>query len=96
MADAGAIIVACGHPEVSERWYAIDTAIAMEHLILAAHELGLGTCWIGAFNESRIKQLLGIPSNVRVVALTPVGYPDESPPPRPRKTLDEVVHWEKW
>ncbi len=75
-----AVIVACGNPEQSgfrneQRYYLVDVAIAMEHLILAATALGLGTCWIGGFDEEKVKSLLNIPENYRVVAMTALGYP---------------------
>ncbi len=76
--------------------YPVDLAIALDHLILAATNEGLGTCWIGSFNEEKVKRVLGIPEDVRVVALTPLGYPAESPPPRPRKPLSEIVFYNRW
>jgi len=82
MADAPVIAVACGLPQQAYKHMAghtnsveIDVAIALDHLALAAVEEGLGTCWIGAFDDSRIRQLLGIPQAAKVVALTPLGYP---------------------
>ncbi len=96
IADAGAIIVAVSDPTASPRWHDKDVMIAMEHLILAATELGYGTCWIGAFNEEELKRILGIPAQYRIVALTPVGVPAESPPPRPRKALGEIVFEDRW
>ncbi|MDZ7263776.1 MAG: nitroreductase family protein [candidate division KSB1 bacterium] len=77
-----ALVVACGDPAHSgfrndQAYYLVDVAIAMEHLVLAAAALGLGTCWIGAFDESKVKSLLNIPPTYRVVALTPLGYPAE-------------------
>lgn len=74
-----AIIVACGNPEQSgfrnaQHYYLVDVAIAMEHLILAATALGLGTCWIGGFEEEKVRKLLSIPDNYRVVAMTALGY----------------------
>jgi len=73
------IIVACGDPKKSGinhgiEYFTVDVAIAMEHLILAATDLGLGTCWIGGFNEKKVKETLRIPNRIRVVALTPLGY----------------------
>jgi len=56
----------------------------------------LGTCWIGAFDESVAKKALGVPDNIRVVATTPLGYPDQSPDPRPRKVLDDIVCYNKF
>ena len=84
-------IMPCGEPS-----YPVDTAIAVDHITLAAVEQGLGTCWIGAFKQDEVKKLLGIPENVRVVALLPLGYPDGIPDPRPRKNLDEIVNYETW
>ena len=96
IADAGAIVVAVSDPGASPRWHEKDVMIAMEHLILEATELGYGTCWIGAFDEKRVKEILGIPEQYRVIALTPIGVPAESPPPRPRKPLEEIVFEDKW
>jgi nitroreductase len=76
--------------------FAVDLAIAMEHMILAAANEGLGTCWIGAFVEKDVKKILGIPDNVRVVALTPVGYPAEVPKDRGRKLLKDIVSYDKY
>lgn len=83
MGSEFAIIVACGDPKHSgsrnnQPYYMVDVAIAMEHLILAATDLGLGTCWIGGFEETKVKELLAIPSEIRVVAMTTLGYPAES------------------
>ncbi len=76
--------------------YPIDTAIAVDHMTLQAVEEGLGTCWIGAFDEENVKELLNIPHDIRVVALLPLGYPSTIPKPTPRKSLNEIVMWEKW
>ncbi len=84
-------IMACGHPS-----HLIDAAIAIDHMALAARDLGLGTCWIGAFNQEAVKGILGIPGSVAVVQLLPLGYPTSWPDPRPRKSLDEVVAYDGW
>ena len=77
--------------------YPIDVAIAMDHLTLAATALGLGTCWIGSFDETLVKELLGIPAEVRVVQLMPLGYPvDPSPVEKQRLAMSEIVHRERW
>lgn len=101
-AEAPAIIVGCAYPELSgsrfnQQYYMLDMGIAMEHLILAAAEQGLGSCWIGGqFDEEAVKQTLGIPEGVRVVAMTPLGYPDETPGPKGRKDLKEIASHDKW
>jgi nitroreductase len=94
--DASAVIVATGDPDVSARWYEKDPMIALEHIVLAATALGYGTCWIGAFDEDALKHLLKIPANVKVIALLPIGIPDETPAPRPRKDFSEIFFKEEW
>ena len=84
-------VMKCGQPA-----YPIDTAIAVDHMTIQAVEEGLGTCWIGAFDEKKVKEILNIPENVRVVALLPLGYPSEISDARPRKSLAEIVMWERW
>ena len=89
MADADVILCGCALEDIA--WgrmggymssFAVDLTIAMDHMILAATNEGLGTCWIGAFDEKAAKEVLGVPDNVRIVALTPVGYPAEEPKDR--------------
>ncbi|MFH0749012.1 MAG: nitroreductase family protein [Candidatus Bathyarchaeota archaeon] len=71
--------------------------ISMEHLMLTAAEQGLGTCWIGGgFDEMVVKEALGIPQEIRVVAITPLGFPDEVTEPKPRKTLEEMMSKNQW
>ena len=78
-------------------YYQIDLGIAMEHMVLKATELGLGTCWIGWFDESTLKKILKIPNRIKVSALLAVGYPkDESSRKRKRKPLEKIVFSEKW
>jgi len=76
--------------------FAVDGAIALQHMILAATAEGLGTCWIGAFYEDKVKEVLEIPDFYRVVGLTPLGYPAGSGKNRVRKLLSEIVFQEKW
>jgi nitroreductase len=78
-------------------YYRIDLGIAMEHMVLKATELGLGTCWIGWFRENKVKEILGIPERVRVSALLAVGYArDEPPRKRSRKPLHKILFSERW
>ena len=101
IAQAPVVLVACaktdGHRmSCGELCYPIDVAISLEHVALKAVEEGLGTCWIGAFNQPAVKKLLGIPEAVRVVELMPLGYPAFEPSARPRLGLDEIAMYEKW
>ena len=65
-------------------------------MMTMATSLGLGTCWIGAFDELKVKEILGIPENIEVIALMTLGYPDEKAEVPPRVELEKVVHWESW
>ena len=101
-AEAPIVIVGIADPKLSgtradKHYYLLDMGIVMEHMMLAAAELGLGTCWIGGqFNEDTVRETLKIPSQYRVVALTPLGYPDEEPSPKTRKAIEEIVTHETW
>lgn len=107
LAESPVVIVACGNKKASPRWYVIDTAIALEHLVLAATALGLGTCWIGMFNQEDIREMLRITEDFEVVALAALGYPHEKVDlpakilhaVRPRKNLEDLasieIHGEK-
>jgi nitroreductase len=77
-------------------WYMYDVALAMQNLTLAAHALGLGTVHIGAFDAIKVAEILGVPEGYAVVAMTPLGYPDEEPNPRPRKEMAEIVFYNKF
>lgn len=76
--------------------WAVDLSIALEHLMLAATVEGLGTCWIGSFNEAEVSALLQIPPEIKIVALTPLGYPARESPPRPRKPLSEIICYDRY
>ena len=101
IAMAPCLIVVCADPAESGiengiEYYIGDTAIAFEHLCLAAHALGLGTCWMGWYDEEKIKAALGIPEQIKIIGLTPLGYPDQQPKPRPRKDLAQIAFFENW
>ena len=101
-AEAPVIVVGCAHPGLSggnagQHYYMLDMGIAMEHMVLAAAEQSMGTCWIGGqFDEETVKEELGVPEDVRVVALLPLGYPAEAPDAKDRKPMDEIVSYDKW
>lgn len=74
----------------------VDATIAMDYMILAAHDLGLGTCWIAAFDPAPAREVLGLPDDVEAVAFTPLGYPADEQGPRKRKDLTDLVRYERW
>jgi nitroreductase len=84
-------VMACGQPTDT-----IDCSIAMSFILLQAQELGLGTCWLGRFNADRVKKICDIPEEVSVIAMTPLGYPAESPAARPRKAAEEVIRFDSF
>ena len=96
-AKAPLMIVGVADQEASPNWCSNDLGIAFEHIALAATNLGLGACWMGQTGrEELIRKLLDIPDKLRPVAVMPIGVPDETPPPKERKSLDDIVSWEKF
>lgn len=103
LGDPPVVIVGCGDRKASPKWYTVDVSIAMQNMVLAATSEGLGTCWIGSFDEGLVKKLLKIPERFSVVALLTVGYPREKLGPtvetaRPvrRKRLEDIVGFEEY
>jgi len=110
--QAPVLVVACADPKDSGShdgmdYYLVDVGISMQQLVLAATNLGFGTCWIGSFNEAKIKKVLEVPDPVKVVAMTPIGYSADREgtgskaaksfiTSAKRKPLEDMVHWEKW
>ena len=101
VAQAPAVIIGCA--VTSEHvmscglhCFPIDVAIAMSYMTLQAVEEDLGTCWIGAFNADKVRDLLGIPNDVIVVGMMPIGYPDAESPPKKRLDLSEIMMAERW
>ncbi|MFW6040835.1 MAG: nitroreductase family protein [Thermoplasmatota archaeon] len=88
ISDAGAFIV--GLTE-DEKWADIDLAIALDHLSLEAVELDLGTCWIGAFKEDKIKEIIDIPEGYEITICMTVGYPKKIPEKTVKKSIDELA-----
>lgn len=101
---APVVIIACA--DYSQSWKRnidgkdsaeIDIAIAVDHLTLQAAELGLGTCWVCNFDAERCAEYLNLPLYITPVALIPIGYPlDDTAPPKKRKEIEEIVHWENF
>mgnify|MGYP003879096239 CR=1 FL=1 len=101
VAEAPLVIVACATItdcvlESGQLAYPMDVAIAVDHMTLKAVEEGLGTCWVGSFNEEEVKKILRIPDNIRVVTLLTIGYPKYVPGQRKRKRMGEIIVYEKW
>jgi nitroreductase len=100
--QAPLVLCACGLPK--ENWVRrdgknyndVDVAIVMDHLILAAANEGLGTCWIGAFNPEKAREVFQLPADVEPIALTPLGYPNDQPSEKRRKPLNALVRYERW
>ena len=110
--DAPVIIVACADPSKSVRlnkqnYYLVDTTIAFQQMMLAAWNNGIGNCWLAAFNEQKVKEILDIPSKIRVVAMSPFGYPKEKisfydkalktfAGSKKRLDLNKIISYNKW
>ena len=77
-------------------WFMFDVALAMQNLVLAAYSLGLGTVHVGYFDAKKAAQILGLPEGIVCVEMTPLGYPDEEPAPRPRKELSELLFYDRY
>ena len=90
--DASMVIVGCANVKslLTGKWAIIDTTIALQNMVIAAWSLGVGSCWIGAFDEGKVKQLLKIPEKWKVVALVTFGYPAEQPKSIRKKTVEEL------
>jgi len=98
------VIAACGDERAAPKWHAIDVAIAVENMVLAATGEGLGTCWIGSFDENKVRDTLKIPKNLRVIVLLAVGYPRDKESltskvlyaVRKHKPLEKIVSLEEY
>jgi nitroreductase len=98
--QAPLVICACAIP--SESWvrrngksyYDVDVAIAIDHLTLAAADLGLGTCWVGAFNAEEARKVLKLPDDIEPIVFTPLGYPDDQPGDKVRKPIEELIRYD--
>ncbi len=99
---APVIIVAVGFPDRNwvradgKNYNDVDVAIVMDHLIMQAAELGLGTCWIADFDAHAVSEILDLPDDALPVALTPLGYPADSARPKKRGLLEDLVSWNRF
>ena len=101
--EASAVLVVCTDMRQSEMNYGSrgvnlysiqDAAAAIENILLAACALGLGACWVGAFNEEIVRLEFNIPEHIRPLAIVPVGHPSEKPLMPPKRFLEEIVYYE--
>jgi nitroreductase len=102
--SAPVLIVVCTEPEKTKRFYGRsgekysiqNGAAVVQNMLLAANAEGLGSCWVGAFEDEAIKRILGIPDNVLIQAIVPLGYADENVPMPLRFTLENTVYIDSW
>jgi nitroreductase len=103
--EAPVDLVFCANPLKSQQRYGerghdlyciLDTAASIQNVLLAAHAFGLGSCWVGAFNEEAVREAVMLTEDVRPITLVPLGYPAEQPDPTERLSLEEFVHAERY
>jgi nitroreductase len=98
--DAPVCIVALRNERRSPSYFAIDTTCAIQNLLLAAHWLGLGACWVAVYDprnpnyEKHVRAVLNIPPHLRVIAMIPIGYPDEKAAPKNLRQIKEILHYD--
>jgi nitroreductase len=101
--EAPVVVIVCADESRSARRYGKrgaslyclqDTAAATQNILLAAHAMGLGACWIGAFREKEVGETLKTPENLRPIAIVPIGHPAERPKAPPRRPISEIIHYE--
>jgi nitroreductase len=96
--DSPITIVGCAKTNdiLTGKWSVIDTSIALQNMVVAAWSMGVGSCWIGAFKEDKVKRLLNIPQGWKVVALVTFGYPAEQPKKRKKKSIEKIVSFNEF
>jgi nitroreductase len=101
--DAPLVLCVCGvetqawvRSHDGKSYLDVDAAIVMDHIVLAATELGLGTCWIAAFDPEAAREVLGLPDRVDPIVFTPLGYPDDTAPAKRRKNISDLVAYDHW
>ena len=91
-----ASVFIAGVDDPQQKWNKVDLSIALDQLTLAAAEKGLGTCWVGAFDQEKLATYLDVPKDKVITVCLSLGYPDESPDPRSRKSMNEIVFWNSY
>ena len=101
VAEAPVVIVCCAETDgrmmrVGQLAFTVDVAISIDHMTLAAVELGLGSCWIGSVSADAVREILAIPPEIEIVQLLTLGYPAKPGSRTKRLALEDIVHWERW
>lgn len=100
--DAPVCVVALGNERISPSYFAIDTTCAIENLLLAAHSMGLGACWVAVYDpnnpsyEKHVRTVLNVPSHLRIIAMIPIGYPNEKAGLRTLREMSEILHFDSY
>ena len=102
--QAPVVIVICTEPGKGwtrdryddKNYCEVDAAIAIDHMTLAATDLGLGTCWIGAFDPAKVTAAMGLPEGIEPIAMLPLGYPNEAGRTKTRKPLEKLIRYDCW
>jgi len=100
--DAPVCIVALGDERRSPSYFAVDTTCAIQNLLLTVHSLGLGACWVAVYDphnssyEKHVRTTLNVPSHLRIIAMIPIGYPDEKAGLRTHRETDEILHFDNY
>lgn len=100
--DASVCIVALGNERLSPSYFAIDTTCAIQNLLLASRSLGLGACWVAVYDphnpsyENHVRTVLKVPSNLRIIAMIPIGYPDEKAGLRTLREMSKILHFDSY
>lgn len=91
-------VVGCAYEgsTYARKWSTVDTTIAMQNMVIAAWSLGIGSCWIGDFDEAEVRRILHVPKDWKILALISFGYPDETPETTPRKPLKEITSYNRF
>ena len=96
--DADFIVVGLYKPSevIMEPFSLMDVTIALQNMVTSAWLQGVGSCWIGAWNDAKLRDTLNLPADSKIVGLVTFGIPDENPTLPPKKALNEIIHFDKW
>jgi len=91
------VVLVCVSNNLGSKYHLIDIAIAIDHMVLTAWNLGLGTCWVGAIGaKEKVAEMIGAPEGTEPIIILPIGYPADREVPKRRKEIEEIVSYEKY